>query len=260
MLGSGSRGNATYVEEGATRLLIDAGFSGKELARRLAMIGREPEQLTALLITHEHHDHITGAGILSRRFSLPVYINHPTYQAAAARLGRLYEHRQFATGTPFSVGCLSVHPFSVSHDTADPVGFVIAGSRYRLGYCTDTGVITTLMKYQLGRCHGLVLEANHDPVMLRNGPYPPQLKQRVHSNQGHLANRDAASFVRALAGGPLRALVLAHVSETNNHPDHILNAFSGCDCAAGGPARLVLASQDQPSPLIDLADSGCSQG
>jgi len=252
VLGSGSRGNATYVEEGETRLLIDAGFSGKELARRLALIDRRPEQLSALLITHEHNDHITGAGILSRRFSLPVYINHATYQAAAQRLGRLYDHRQFATGKVFSVGSLKIHPFSISHDTADPVGFVLAGRRHKLGYCTDTGTITTLMKYQLGRCHGLILEANHDPAMLRNGPYPAQLKQRVHSNLGHLANEDAAAFVRNLASGPLQALILAHVSETNNHPDHIHVAFSDCGFIDDGKARLVLASQDQPSPLIDL--------
>jgi len=251
VLGSGSRGNATYVEEGETRILIDAGFSGRELARRLALIGRSPEQLTALLITHEHNDHITGAGVLSRRFSLPVYINHATYQAAAQRLGRLYDHRQFATGTPFAVGCLSVHPFSISHDTADPVGFVLSGARYRVGYCTDTGTITTLMQYQLGRCHGLILEANHDPDMLRNGPYPAQLKQRVHSNLGHLANRDAAELVRRLENGPLCALILAHVSETNNHPDHIRTVFAGCG-AVTGEGTVLLARQDEPTPVIDL--------
>ena len=251
VLGSGSRGNATYVEEGDTRILIDAGFSGKELARRLALIDRRPEELSALLITHEHNDHISGAGILSRRFSLPVYINHPTYKAAAQKLGRLYDYRQFATGTPFSVGRLSVHPFSISHDTADPVGFVLSGTRYRVGYCTDTGTITTLMEYQLGQCHGLILEANHDPDMLRNGPYPPQLKQRVHSNLGHLANKDAAALVRRLEKGPLRALILAHISETNNHPDHVRCVFAGCQTARRD-GTVLLAAQDRPTPMIDL--------
>jgi phosphoribosyl 1,2-cyclic phosphodiesterase len=108
------------------------------------------------------------------------------------------------------------------------------------------------MKYQLGRCHGLILEANHDPAMLRNGPYPAQLKQRVLSNLGDVANEDAAAFVRNLESGPLQALILAHVSETNNHPDHIQGAFSDCGPIDNGKARLVLASQNQPSPLIDL--------
>jgi phosphoribosyl 1,2-cyclic phosphodiesterase len=252
VLGSGSRGNCTFIEEGKTRILIDAGFSGKEIARRLASINRSPEQLSALLVTHEHNDHIAGVGVLSRRFKLPVYANPGTHRAAQTKLGKLFALREFSTGGRFVLDDLEIHPFAVSHDTADPVGFIVKGGGHSVGYCTDTGRVTKLMEHLLGHCHGLILEANHDPQMLQDGPYPLPLKQRVRSGRGHLANGDAASFIRGLPGGSLRALVLAHLSETNNHPDLVRRMMEDLFSCDPRP-ELILATQGNAGPLIDLS-------
>lgn len=253
VLGSGSRGNCTFIEDGATCLLIDAGFSGKEIVRRLALIQRRPEQLSAILVTHEHQDHVLGVGVLSRRFKLPVYANIGTYQAARARLKKLYALREFVTGQRFVLDQLEVHPFATSHDTADPVGFIVDSTRHRLGYCTDTGRVTKLMEHLLSGCHGLILEANHDPQLLKDGPYPLALKQRVRSNMGHLANEDAVSFVRRLSGNCLQALVLAHLSETNNHPDLVREEVASWlrHCTSG--PKVMLSVQSEPGPLIELS-------
>ncbi len=251
MLGSGSRGNSTYVEAGNTSILIDAGFSGKEIARRLAIINKVPEHLRAILVTHEHNDHIAGVGVLSRRYNLPVYANLGTWKAAEKKLGALFEFREFCTGTTFRLEELEIHPFATSHDTADPVGFIVENAGLVLGYCTDTGRVTKLMEHLLGQCHGLILEANHDPKMLQQGPYPMPLKQRVRSSSGHLANADAASFIRSMSNSPLQALVLAHLSETNNHPDLVIRAMLH-HCAGACFPKPVLAKQSCPGPLIDL--------
>lgn len=258
VLGSGSRGNCTLVEAGRTALLIDNGFSGAEISRRLLAIGRGPTMLTAILVTHEHNDHIAGVGVLSRQAALPVYANVPTHRAAEDRLGRLAARLEFGTGEAFAIGDLQIHPFAVSHDTADPVGFVVTDGRYRVGYCTDTGKITTLIGHHLRGCHALILESNHDPQMLREGPYPLRLQQRVRSNQGHLANEDAGHFLKQTVGGNsnLVHVVLAHLSETNNLPRLALEAAR----ASLGPdfarLRIITAEQDKPCPLLDLAVRG----
>jgi phosphoribosyl 1,2-cyclic phosphodiesterase len=258
VLGSGSRGNCTLVEAGSTVLLIDNGFSGAEISRRLHAIGREPSLLTAVLVTHEHNDHIAGVGVLSRQAGLPVYANVPTHRAAEGRLGRLAARLEFGTGETFAIGDLQIHPFAVSHDTADPVGFVVTDGRCRVGYCTDTGKITTLIEHHLRGCHALVLESNHDPQMLREGPYPLRLQQRVRSNQGHLANEDAGRFLQKTFGGNsnLVQVVLAHLSETNNLPRLALEAVR----ASLGPdyarLRIITAAQDKPCPLLDIAIGG----
>lgn len=251
VLGSGSKGNCTYIEFGSTRILIDAGFSGKEIERRLAAINRSAEGLTAIFVTHEHNDHIAGVGVLSRRYGLPVFINNGTYQAAHRKLGKLTMLESFTTGEVVTVDELQVHPFSIVHDAADPVGFVIRTDKFCVGYCTDTGQITKLINYHLQSCSLLILEANHDPQMLKNGPYPIALKQRIQSKKGHLSNNEAVMFASRLAQGGLQNLVLAHISETNNHYDLVLSeakkAFVGCR-----NMEMHLAFQNQPSPLISV--------
>lgn len=258
VLGSGSRGNCTLVEAGSTVLLIDNGFSGVEISRRLRAIGREPSLLTAILVTHEHNDHIAGVGVLSRQAGLPVYANPATHGAAEERLGRLPSPREFGTGEPFTINDLQIHPFAVSHDTADPVGFVVTDGRCRVGYCTDTGKITALVEHHLRGCHALVLESNHDPQMLRDGPYPPRLQQRVRSHQGHLANEDAGRFLKKIFAGnrSLAHVVLAHLSETNNLPRLALEAAKmhlGNDFEL---LRILAARQDAPCPLLELTAPG----
>ena len=150
VLGSGSRGNCTLIESGSTRILIDAGFSGKEISRRLALIDRSPQDLSAILITHEHGDHISGVGVMSRQCCLPVYANPATHQAAEVRVKQLHQRREFATGAGFDLDVLHIHPFRISHDTVDPVGFLISDGTHAVAYCTDTGKITTLIRHMLG--------------------------------------------------------------------------------------------------------------
>ncbi len=252
VLGSGSKGNCTLVQSGKTRLLVDAGFSGVEIKRRLESVGLDLESITAILVTHEHNDHISGVGVVSRRARVPVYANPATFGAAEKRTGKPFARLEFGTGEQFSLGGLLVHPFAVSHDTVDPVGFVFSAGDPCVGFCTDTGKVTTLIEHHLRRCDVLVLESNHDPKMLREGPYPLYLQQRVRSNRGHLANEDAGRLLKKIAGARLQHVVLAHLSEVNNLPELALqsarkNLGQYAECI-----EIVPAAQGKSSPVITL--------
>lgn len=251
VLGSGSKGNSVYIESDGTGLLIDNGFSGKELERRLTSIGRNLDKISAICLTHEHNDHVSGAGIISRRCKIPVHANVGTFRGAEKKTGKLHRRVEFNTGDTVAIGNLEVQSFAVSHDTADPVGFVISDGKQYLGYCTDTGMVTRLMKLRLSGCHGLIIEFNHDPEMLRNGPYPLMLQQRVRSNQGHLANSEGAGLVAEILHSRLRYCVLAHLSETNNSPALALAAAAPCFSHHHG-SEMILARQDQPTQLLTL--------
>lgn len=251
VLGSGSKGNCTLVEAGSTRLLIDNGFSGKELIGRLHSLGIAPESLTAIIVTHEHDDHVKGVGVVARRLNLPVYANEATHRGAEQRMGKIPGRLEFGTGESFVIEELRVHPFSVSHDTSDPVGFVVSDGVCSMGYCTDTGKITRLMHHHLLQCQAVVLEANHDVQMLKEGPYPLPLQQRVLSSRGHLANTDSLTFAAQLSEERLRLLVLAHLSEINNHPDLVLREAQQ-RLPGRGTLRVLLAGQGQASPLLEI--------
>jgi phosphoribosyl 1,2-cyclic phosphodiesterase len=248
VLGSGSKGNCTYVESHGVGLLIDAGFSGVEIERRLTSVGLAIDQVRAILVTHEHSDHVSGVGVLSRKYHLPVYANHGTKQAAGA-LDKLHAFIPFETGSSFTFPPFSIHPFAISHDTIDPVGFTIDDGQCTLGYCTDTGMVSRLIRHHLYRCQGLVLECNHDLEMLKNGPYPPALQQRIRSKDGHLANPEAIAFIQGLAHDKLRHVVLAHISQSNNCHDLVRMEVERS--AITGPL-ISLACQERPSALIDL--------
>lgn len=251
VLGSGSRGNSVYVESGSSALLIDAGFSGKEIDSRLRAIDRELGNLDAVLVTHEHHDHIAGVGVLSRRCKLPVYASQPTFEAGEQKLGRLQAWHEFGVGDSLTLGAFQIRSFSISHDAAEPVGYIISDGRVRLGYCTDLGKVTSLVERHLKGCNGLVLEFNHDPEMLRSGPYPLYLQQRVKSSHGHLANNDAALFLKELVHDHLDSVVLAHLSETNNDPALALGEV-GVHVPDDFRARLIVARQHAPTDLLEL--------
>ena len=255
VLGSGSKGNATLVEAGATRVLIDNGFSCTELLARLRAVGVAPESIGALLLTHEHNDHVGGAGVLARRLNIPVYGNVPTLRAAEARLGEVPCLKEFDTGDTFAFEALEIHAFSLSHDTADPVGFTLSDGRRRIGCCTDTGRITRLARHELAACDALILEANHDVDMLRSGPYPLPLQQRVLSSQGHLDNPTALDLAAELAADRLRRLVLAHLSETNNHPDLVRREITARRELLAG-VEIHIASQHRPTPWMEVG-AGC---
>ena len=251
VLGSGSRGNSVYIESGRTGILIDAGFSGKEIATRLQSIGRDLARVHALCITHEHNDHICGVGVLSRSCKIPTYINGGTFAAGEKKIGRLAMCKEFATGDILQIGDLEVRSFRISHDTADPVGYVVSDGKSSIGYCTDTGKVSHLIGQRLARCNGLILEFNHNLQMLKNGPYPLPLQQRVRSSRGHLCNEDAASFLAELIGDHLRTVVLAHLSATNNTPE-LACAAARLAVPHWGDTAMVIAGQDTATTLVEL--------
>lgn len=258
VLGSGSKGNSTYVEAGGVALLIDAGFSGVEIERRLAALGLAVEKLAAILVSHEHGDHIRGVQALARRYKLPVLVSRATRAAAGPSLAKLDDWREIGAGQDYEFRGMRIHPFVLSHDAADPLGFVITQGGITLGYCTDTGITSRLMHHRLSGCHGLVLECNHDLEMLKNGGYPPQLQQRIRSKEGHLTNSDAARFLIELIHDGLEHVVLAHISETNNTHELALATVRehlhqhACDCGEPSNFSLSLAHQDRVGELVVL--------
>jgi phosphoribosyl 1,2-cyclic phosphodiesterase len=224
MLASGSKGNAIYVSDGETAILVDAGLSGKEIARRMHAAGLQMESVKAILVSHEHSDHIRGVGVLARRHRLPVFITRDTADAATSQLGRIDDLQYFEIGRNFSIDGLAIHPFATSHDAHDPAGFTIAQNGHKIGIATDLGIATGMVKEHLKACSLLVLEANHDPTMLIEGPYPWPLKQRIKSRSGHLSNQDSRDLLAEIKHDGLCHVILAHLSETNNTPEKALQA------------------------------------
>lgn len=251
VLGSGSRGNAVYVESGSTGVLIDAGFSGKEIEKRLKTVDRSLENINALFLTHEHNDHISGAGVLARRCMVPVHANEGTFRGGQAKTGKIPRKKEFGTGDKVVVGELEIRSFRISHDTIDPVGYVVSNGEKKIGYCTDTGKVSHLMARRLADCDGLILEFNHNIEMLKNGPYPLPLQQRVRSSKGHLCNEEAAEFLAALPRDNLQCLVLAHLSEQNNTPELAQKAVWEYVKDLGN-VSLYLARQDSALPMTEL--------
>jgi phosphoribosyl 1,2-cyclic phosphodiesterase len=186
---------------------------------------------------------------------LPIYANSGTLKAGKKILKKLPQIQEFSTGDHFGLGELHVHPFSTSHDTVDPVGFIFKDSSCSLGYCTDTGMVTRLLSHRLSGCNGLIIECNHDPHMLQSGPYPVHLKQRVSSKQGHLANEEAADFICSLLHPSLQHVVLAHLSETNNDPAlayDTVTAIVAKEVNGGKAPEISLAWQDKPGNFVSL--------
>lgn len=249
MLASGSKGNAVYISDGRTSVLLDAGLSGIEVERRLQSRNLSAHQLNAIIVSHEHTDHIQGVGVLSRRYRLPVFMSRKTAKAAL-QLGKVHDVRYFDCGTAFQINRLVFRPFSISHDAEDPAGFTVSKDGSKLGIATDLGIVTGVVREQLSGCNALILEANHDPDMLINGPYPWPLKQRIQSRLGHLSNHASENLLREVVHRQLRHVILAHLSETNNTPEHAYAAVA----PALGPHRieLVVAAQDHCSEIIPI--------
>lgn len=217
LLASGSKGNAVFIETGDTRILVDAGLSATELLKRMASIGIAASGLNAILITHEHTDHIRGAGVLARKLKIPVLISYPTHKEAAGHFRKTIV-TEFESGYPFGFRDILIDPFPITHDAVDPVGFVLESEEGRVGFATDLGIATRLVSQKLQKSRLLVLESNHDEEMLQNGPYPWHLKQRIRSRHGHLSNSESARLMDELLHPGLEGLFLAHLSEVNNDP------------------------------------------
>lgn len=220
ILGSGSAGNCAYLETPEARILIDAGFSGRQIRKRLAAIGRSPENLTGVLVTHEHSDHISGLSVLCEKLHIPVYCNRPTKEAFEFQNRAPLDWRLFATGSSFDVGDINVETFTIPHDAQDPVGFLLHTSAGRIGVLTDLGHTTKLVLERVRTANVLVLEANHDVKLLQECPHRPwSLKQRILSRHGHLSNEAAADAVEQIVSAELRHLYLAHLSHECNRPE-----------------------------------------
>jgi phosphoribosyl 1,2-cyclic phosphodiesterase len=254
VLGSGSSGNSTLLAAGRTRVLLDAGFSCKELTRRLAEVGESPERLDAVVVSHEHSDHIKGLRVLCKKHGVPVYATEASWAASGLQdAPEIPEVRFIEPGRPFDVGDLHFVPFRVPHDAAECVGFRVEGEGLALGHVTDLGQVTHLVEERLRDCDVLVLESNHDVEMLRWGPYPWPLKQRIAGDGGHLSNDATARLLDRVWSDRTRHVYLAHMSEKNNHPEIALptvRAALGRDRHAGTELRLT--AQDRVSEPIEL--------
>ena len=232
LLGSGSKGNGTLIEEGETCVLVDCGFTLRETEQRLARLGKSASQLSAIMLTHEHQDHLGGVGPLARKYRIPVWLSGGTARAAAHRLGSLPEIRLLNCHSEFAIDALQVQPFPVPHDAREPCQFVFGNGQHRLGVLTDTGHPTAHIARQLSGCDALILECNHDEAMLADGPYPPRLRARVGGGMGHLSNAQAGQLLSQLDNNGLQHLVAAHLSEQNNRPElaaAVLSAVLSCE-------------------------------
>ncbi len=241
MLGSGSKGNATLVEVNGTRVLIDCGFALGETEQRLARLGVEPGAIDAILVTHEHGDHLSGVGKLARRHRIPVWMTHGTF--AVWKDPDVPHSLRFSPHQSFDIGAIHVEPYPVPHDAREPCQYVLSAGGLRLGVLSDAGHITPHMREVLSDCDGLMLECNHDAVMLQNGPYPDMLKRRVGGHVGHLSNAQAAGLMRGYAFERLQHLVLTHLSESNNTPELARQAI--VEALGEDAERIVCAQQSQ---------------
>lgn len=254
VLGSGSRGNAVLVEAGADRILVDAGFSGRDLARRLETVEVDPDSITGIVITHDHGDHTRGMGVFARRHGTPLHITPRTREACASLLRGDEAVFEYDSAVPFQLGALRIDPFLTIHDAADPVAVTVTDTRTgsKLGVATDLGRPTTSVRAALARSHLLVLEANHDHARLWNGPYPWSVKQRIASSRGHLSNNASAELAAELFHGDLAGVVLAHLSDSCNDAATARDRVGRRLDALGYAGRLEVAGQDDPGEPIDV--------
>jgi len=254
VLASGSRGNTTYIKTGAVRLLIDAGLGRKEIANRLSAIGEDPDGIDAVLVTHEHNDHASGLKSLVKELPIEAYLTWGTVRALQVEEYELNGSTiaPIIAGTAFTVGDAEIMPFRVPHDATEPVAFSISCEGIRITQLTDVGHLPDSVTHQLRRADVLILESNHDLEMLRVGPYPWSLKQRLTGRYGHLSNTAVARFLRDQFDGRASHLVLAHLSARNNHPElarqEALKALGG----RHPTTHVTVTVQDEPSPPIHL--------
>ena len=256
VLGSGSSGNSLIIESGGHRLLIDAGFSCRQIEQRLLSLGEEARRLDALLLTHEHHDHCRGVDVLARRHSLPIYATQGTFDGCGFSSEVMALARTVRSGRPFEAPEASgfwIEAFGVPHDAREPVGYVVEDTEgCRVGLVADLGSRSQLAWGRLRELDGLVIESNHDLQMLRTGPYPWHLKQRVAGRHGHLSNHDAAAGTVELLGDRLSLVVLYHLSTTNNLPALAAQAMGERLEREGSAAQIVVSTQNEPTPWLEV--------
>jgi phosphoribosyl 1,2-cyclic phosphodiesterase len=252
-LASGSRGNITYVGRGDRALLVDVGVSAKKAAEKLVERGLDPARVAGIVLTHEHGDHARGARVFARRHQVPIYVQREA--RAKVPLDGVPDVRTFDGDRPFEVAGFEVHPFSIPHDTVEPVAFVIDDGCQRVGIATDMGMTTHLTVEKLRTCQAVVLEFNHDLKMLMEGPYPWWLKQRVRGRLGHLDNTVALDVLERIVDGGVQAALLGHLSQENNDPS-LVRALALERLAHNGQehVQLTVLDQDTPGPVVRVGE------
>ena len=253
MLGSGSGGNCSFFATEKVKVLVDAGFSGVETARRLAGIGERLESINAILVTHEHSDHVGGLGRLAKKYGIPVYISEKTRAALSPQVV-LPKVETIAPGQPFQLGDITIEPFTIPHDAVDPVAYRFTAAGMRVALATDLGYLPENVKHYLRGCHAMIVESNHDLEMLRTGPYHWHLKQRVMGRTGHLSNAALCEFLCSEEyDGEAQTVILAHLSEQNNHPQIArMEAAGALERRSREGTRLVISSQHEISELFEF--------
>lgn len=255
---SGSSGNCIYYSDGETEILVDAGLSGKKIQLGLDQFGVNPAGIKGILVTHEHNDHITGVGILSRRFKLPIYITEKTYNSCKNVLGKIDNNllNHFQVGEKFHIGDVQIEAFRTFHDAAEPVGFTFFSKEQKLGLLTDTGMVDEKVMQAIYHSDVLLIEANHDEKMVETGPYPWGLKKRILGDCGHLSNTTAGEVLVELLKGKTKQVLLAHLSEENNFPQlaklTVETILAKAQIAVGHDVQLEILPRKEVSSLIKL--------
>ncbi len=248
VLASGSKGNSIFIDGPDWSLIVDAGLSAREIMRRLAHVGASPDRISGILVTHDHGDHLRGVRVLAKRLGLTVYGTADTLRAAG--LPDNASVRVVRSGEDFAVAGFTIRPFSLPHDAADPVGFLLAHDEVKIGIATDLGCATALVRRRLAGCDMLVLESNYDERMLLEGPYPWFLKQRIRSRKGHLSNEASSQILSELLHPGLQRVILAHISEVNNCPKAALDEAVGAVGGRGNGLDLTAAGMAEPTPMF----------
>lgn len=257
-LSSGSSGNCQYIESKEGKILIDAGFSGKRIEQLLEEIGVNPKDLDAILVTHEHIDHSKGVGILSRRHDIPIYANAKTWESMdkIIKTVKLENTRVFETNKNIHLKDLLIHPFNISHDAVEPVGYIVFNGRKKLTFITDTGWVNDKIKNKIKNSDLYFMESNHDVKMLMEGGYPWALKKRILSPHGHLSNDDAGSVLSEVLNGENEIVLLAHLSKDNNDPELAYNTVKKALVSQGfdvdNDLRLFMTKRDKKSQMFIL--------
>jgi len=231
-------------------ILIDNGLSFKQLSLRSQAVGIRLDALDAIVVTHEHGDHVLGIGVLTRKMQVPVYMTKGTFGNLPSSLGPLGEIEFFEAGDTLRIKDLEILSFSVTHDAADPVGFVVRSGGAQFGLATDLGHVSELVRMRLAGSHALVIESNYCPDMLRRGDYPPKVQQRIRGRHGHLSNEEMCSLLHGLLHDTLQHVILVHISENNNSPSLVEQRVRGV--LKTHPASMFLATQDAPTPLFQV--------
>ena len=257
VLSSGSKANSIYVSDGASELLVDCGLSGKKTAQRLSGIGVDPCDVEAIIVTHEHHDHVSGVPVFAKRHNCAVFANEATIgQSSSLQKLPAAQRIEFETGEKFFIGDICIESFSVTHDAVDPVGLKISSSEVSLAIITDLGQLTHLVRQQTRNIDALILESNHDLELLSSAPYPWELKQRISSRVGHLSNVDAQVLLKELSADQqcrLQFVVAAHISENSNHPDIVIEGFESAWQSENCSPRFIAAGVESATELFEVS-------